>query len=243
MSVVVSNLTHHYQNQCALDNVSFVLQPGLNILLGPNGAGKSTLFALLTGLIRHQRGEITYFGQSLQHDRRNIMAQIGVVFQQSTLDLDLTVRQNLQYFAALHGLNGEASIKRITHMLKRLELDSKLDHSIRQLNGGHRRRVELARSLITQPRIMLYDEPTVGLDIQSRRLILDFVTEQAKQTDGIFLWATHLLEEVSLDTSLILLNRGEIAGTGECSTLLKTYGVDTTNQLFEAFTSSTKNKE
>lgn len=241
MSVIVSNLSHYYQSQCALDQVSFELHPGLNILLGPNGAGKSTLFALLTGLTRHQQGDITYFGQSLQQNRRSIMAQIGVVFQQSTLDLDLTVRQNLQYFAALHGLNGTESIARLSDMLERLELDNKLDHSIRQLNGGHRRRVELARSLITQPRIMLYDEPTVGLDIHSRQLILDFVSEQAQQTNGIFLWATHLLEEVSIDSSLILLNRGNIAGTGTCRSLLANYEVETVNQLFQAFTSTRKN--
>ena len=216
----------------ALNEVSFELKEGLNILLGPNGAGKSTLFSLLTGLRKVNAGEITFNQQKMDKNRQSILSKIGVVFQENTLDLDLTVKQNFSYFASLHGLSEKDALANIDDVLEQLALQDRLDEKVRNLNGGHRRRVEIARSLLHQPTFLLFDEPTVGLDIASRKLILNFVRAYIKQHQSIVLWATHLLEEVELDDVLLLLIDGEVKGFDQCAALLKSYEVETVANLF-----------
>ncbi|MEL7288685.1 MAG: ATP-binding cassette domain-containing protein, partial [Pseudomonadota bacterium] len=148
MEIAVQAVSHQYGGHHALDNINLCLKPGLTMLLGPNGAGKSTLFALITGLQKLTQGSITFDGATLSQSRTSIMAKMGVVFQQSTLDIDLSVKQNLSYFASLHGISTTSALSHIQGLLDELDLTSKLNTKIRNLNGGHRRRVELARCLI-----------------------------------------------------------------------------------------------
>jgi ABC-2 type transport system ATP-binding protein len=223
MQIMINKLSHHYGTSKALKNVTLTLPRGFTLLLGPNGAGKSTLFGLLTGLQKIEQGDITFDGQSLHHSRNTIMANMGVVFQQNTLDIDLTVQQNLSYFASLHGISEKKALQRISTLLEKLELKERLSTKVRNLNGGHRRRVELARCLIHNPSILLLDEPTVGLDMASRQLILSVVKNLTQQRPMSVLWATHLFEEVHSDDHLVILFKGSIVSDDICSTLLSVH--------------------
>ncbi|AFT79615.1 ABC transporter ATP-binding protein [Alteromonas macleodii str. 'Black Sea 11'] len=223
MEIAVQAVSHQYGGHHALDNISLCLKPGLTMLLGPNGAGKSTLFALITGLQKLTQGSITFDGATLSQSRTSIMAKMGVVFQQSTLDIDLSVKQNLSYFASLHGISSTSALSHIQGLLDELDLTSKLNTKIRNLNGGHRRRVELARCLIHKPSLLLLDEPTVGLDIESRHLILRVVQALAHSQNVSVLWATHLFEEVKHNNNLIVLSKGRVLAHDQCEALLAKY--------------------
>lgn len=223
MEIAVQAVSHQYGGHHALDNISLCLKPGLTMLLGPNGAGKSTLFALITGLQKLTQGSITFDGATLSQSRTSIMAKMGVVFQQSTLDIDLSVKQNLSYFASLHGISTTSALSHIQGLLDELDLTSKLNTRVRNLNGGHRRRVELARCLIHKPSLLLLDEPTVGLDIESRHLILRVVQALAHSQNVSVLWATHLFEEVKHNNNLIVLSKGRVLAHNQCEALLAKY--------------------
>ncbi|MEC9435488.1 MAG: ABC transporter ATP-binding protein [Pseudomonadota bacterium] len=199
----------------ALDAVSFdAPAAGFCALLGPNGAGKSTLFALLTGLMRPASGRIEVAGHDLARAPRAALARIGAVFQQSTLDLDLTVRRNLTYFAALHGIAGREAARRADAALDRLDMRERADEKARALNGGHRRRAEIARALMHDPAVLLLDEPTVGLDAAARRAITDHVHDLSREAGICVLWATHLVDEVRGDDRVVILHHGRVAAQG-----------------------------
>ncbi|TDT77374.1 ABC-2 type transport system ATP-binding protein [Litoreibacter halocynthiae] len=210
----VSNLSYHYGAKTALDEVSFELEKGkFCALLGPNGAGKSTLFNLLTRLFVSPNGQIEIAGHDLSRSPRKALAQLGIVFQQTTLDLDLTVRQNLSYFAALHGISGADATRRIDASLDRLGMLERADEKARTLNGGHKRRAEIARALIHNPMVLLLDEPTVGLDAAARASITSHVHDLTADGTTI-LWATHLTDEVRDDDRLIILHQARILADG-----------------------------
>ena len=141
MSITITDVTYSFKAKPVLSDINLSLKPGFNVLLGPNGAGKSTLLSLLTGQRKIQQGKITFTDFDISHDTRAIMAQLGVVFQQTTLDLDLTVLQNLTYFGALHGLSAATVLNRITPVLTELALIDRLQDKVRSLNEGHRRRI------------------------------------------------------------------------------------------------------
>ncbi|GGE54759.1 ABC transporter ATP-binding protein [Actibacterium pelagium] len=216
----VEKLSYRYGAKQALKQVSFGVSPGqFCALLGPNGAGKSTLFSLLTRLFTTPDGQITIAGHDLRREPRKALAKIGVVFQQSTLDLDLTVHRNLTYFAALHGLSGREAAKRIDAALDRLNMSERRHERARDLNGGHRRRTEIARCLIHDPAVLLLDEPTVGLDAATRRAITDHVHDLSENDGLTVLWATHLADEVRDTDQLVVLHHGEILANNSCAAL------------------------
>lgn len=211
----VEGLKFRYGAKEALKGVGFDLPPGrFCALLGPNGAGKSTLVSLLTRLLVAPEGRICVAGHDLRQAPRRALAALGVVFQQPTLDLDLSVRQNLMYFAALHGLPRKQAAERIDEALDRLAMLERAGEKVRALNGGHRRRTELARALIHRPRVLLLDEPTVGLDAQARAGITAHVHDLADQGLCV-LWATHLTDEVRDTDRLLVLHQGQILADGE----------------------------
>ena len=214
----VSQVEFSYAKRKALAGVSLDLQPGkITMLLGPNGAGKSTLFGLLTGLLDLQVGEICFDGRSLKESRASLLSQLGVVFQQSTLDLDLSVEQNLRYHAALRGMPSALAAERIREELERFALRAQAKDSVRSLNGGHRRRVELARALLHRPKVLLLDEPTVGLDAHTRQRLAETVRQRCVDSGVAVLWATHLMDEVEAEDQIYLLHKGvtEFSGNAE----------------------------
>lgn len=218
--ISLKNVSFRYGAKVALHEISLDIEQGqFCALLGPNGAGKSTLFALLTNLFVPQAGSIFINGFDLAKSPRNALGQIGVVFQQSTLDQDLNVLQNLEYFAALQGLSPKDANRRIMSALEALNVIDRAYDAVRTLNGGHRRRVEIARSLIHDPAVLLLDEPTVGLDPQSRVSITNDVHELAKTQRKTILWATHLTDEVMENDHLVILHQGHLRHSGPVETL------------------------
>ena len=206
----VRGLSYSFGPKRALDDVSFDVPQGqFCALLGPNGAGKSTLFSLLTRLRVASVGDIEFDGLSLVDHPRQALSKLGVVFQQMTLDLDLSVERNLKYFASLHGMPKQLASRRIDEALERLDMSERRGERARDLNGGHRRRMELARALIHEPKILLLDEPTVGLDAGSRRSVTAYA-HQLVETGISVLWATHLVDEISDDDHVLVLHNGRL---------------------------------
>ncbi len=221
-ALAVSGLTYAYGTKTVLNDVSFSIAQGETvILLGPNGAGKTTLFSLISGLFATRKGTIEIAGMSLQKRGAYALAPLGIVFQQATLDLDLTVRQNLSYFAALRGMNRRETAKRIAEEAEALEFADRLDEKVRTLNGGHRRRMEIARALLNRPEILLLDEPTVGLDIPTRRALISAIHAKSGKGGTALLWATHLIDEVWNEDRVIILDKGRIVTQGRPAQLLQ----------------------
>ncbi|WP_439861980.1 ABC transporter ATP-binding protein [Pseudomonas sp. MBLB4136] len=214
----VSTVSFAYGARQALQQVSFGVAPGsFAALLGPNGAGKSTLIALLTRLYDLQQGDIRILGHSLGQQPRQALCQLGVVFQQSTLDLDLSVEQNLRYHAALHGMGPRAALARIDEELARQHLGERRHDKVRALNGGHRRRVEIARALLHRPRVLLLDEASAGLDPASRLALNRHVRQLCRDEGLTVLWTTHLLDEVQASDELLILGRGRLVAQGSAA--------------------------
>jgi len=210
----INHITFRYGKRLALDSVSLTIAEGESvILLGPNGAGKTTLFSLITGLFAPDSGNIEINGQQLGNSSQ-ALAPLGIVFQAQTLDLDLSVEQNLYYFCDLHGLDRKSAQPRIDAALTRLGLEARRKEKIRSLNGGHRRRVEIARATLHQPRFLLLDEPTVGLDIPTRNELISYLHELPNRDNCGLLWATHLVDEINEDDRVLILHEGKIHRDG-----------------------------
>ncbi|MEE9412070.1 MAG: ABC transporter ATP-binding protein [Methylococcales bacterium] len=234
----VENLSYAFGNKTVLDSVNFQVTGGrCNILLGPNGAGKSTLFSLITRLYATPDGRIEINGKDLRRYTYKALADLGVVFQQTTLDLDMTVIQNLRYHAALHGLSRKQARISIEQELERQGMFERGHEKVRQLNSGHRRRVEIARALLHQPSVLLLDEPTVGLDIASRQSIVEHIHQLATKGKLAVLWATHLIDEVYDSDQLIVLHQGRVLADGQVADLVENYNADNVSDLFQQLTS------
>ena len=210
----VNHVDFSYGKKKVLENISFSIEEGtFSVLLGLNGAGKSTIFSLITRLQNLVVGEISINNFPIK-DYSNALKDIGIVFQEPTLDLDLTVRQNLFYYGSLKGLDFKQTILSIEDEIKKLELEGHLDTQVRNLNGGHRRRVEILRALINKPKLLLLDEPTVGLDLKSRFDILEYVRNLVHTKNISVLWITHLFDEIEEDDNVTVIKTGKIVEFG-----------------------------
>ncbi len=235
----VKNISKKYGERYALRDVSLNLASGqFCALLGPNGAGKSTLFQLLTGLFVPDQGSITVDGILLQEAPAKALARIGVVFQQQALDLDLSVRRNLQFHADLHGLARATSRLRIDSDCSALGLSGDLDRPCRELSGGTKRKVELVRALLHRPGLILMDEATVGLDPKSRQDILATVFADVKARGSSVLWATHWVEEAANADKLLLLHQGQLVAEGSPAEVTLALGQPSLEAGFIARTSA-----
>lgn len=211
----VEKLVKSYGPIRALDGVTLNVAAGEFVaLLGANGAGKSTLMQLLTGLFTPDEGKITVLGHDMRTHATAALAGIGVVFQQQTLDLELSVRSNLLFHADLHGIARRVARERIAAALDHYGLTERAGERARVLSGGNRRRVELARALLHRPRILLMDEATVGLDPASRREILDEMNRLKTAENIGILWTTHLVDEIERADRFIVLRRGRATFDG-----------------------------
>jgi ABC-2 type transport system ATP-binding protein len=210
-ALLLEQVVKSYGSVRAVDGVSLAVRAGEFIaLLGPNGAGKTTLFQLLSGLYAADAGRIVVMGHDMSRDPVPALARLGIVFQQPTLDLELSVSANLMFHAGLHGMPRPVAASRIEKELARLGLTERAHDKAAQLSGGNRRRVELARALLHDPRVLLMDEPTVGLDPQSRSDLLELMLAMRAERSVAVLWATHLCDEVVDADRVVVLHRGKV---------------------------------
>jgi ABC-2 type transport system ATP-binding protein len=221
----VENVSHAYGARVALDEVSFGVAPSsFTVLLGLNGAGKSTLFSVVTHLYASRSGVTRIFGHDVARESGAALALLGVVFQQRTLDLDLTVAQNLAYHGALHGIGRRETRLRQAAQLARVGLADRAADKVRYLSGGQMRRVEIARALLHRPRMLLLDEPTAGLDIKARADILEIVRGLVADEGIGVLWATHLVDEIRDDDHVVVLHKGRVLANGPCRSIVSAAG-------------------
>src|SRR5215475_13763879 len=232
-ALLLDNVVKTYGPIRAVNGVSFVARPGEFIaLLGPNGAGKSTLFQLLSGLFVPDSGRIEVMGHDMSRDAVPALARLGIVFQQPTLDLELTVTANLLFHAGLHGIPHRVALPRIEAELRRLGLADRAHAKAATLSGGNRRRVELARALLHQPNVLLMDEPTVGLDPASRADLLKLLMAMRIERGVAVLWATHLVDEVTGADRVIVMHRGKVLADSTPPKLVAAAGVSTVEEAF-----------
>ena len=235
----ITKLDHNFGNLKALSNINLSLRKGdYSILLGLNGAGKTTLFSLITRLYDNQTGLIEIFSHNTKKNPSKALANIGVVFQQSTVDLDLTVEQNLQYHASLHGMGKKLALDNALKELRRQNMLTPylLKKKVRELSGGQRRRIEIVRALMHNPKLLLLDEPTVGVDIESRRLIVKHVKTLCAEKKLAVLWATHLIDEVDEKGKLIVLHKGKILANDNVKNILKKTKTKSISNAFDYYT-------
>ena len=236
-ALTIEGVGHSFGSTRALEDVAFAIHPGeFAVLLGLNGAGKTTLFSLITRLYHSRSGSICIGGFDIRKRPSQALAQIGVVFQQPAIDLDLSVSQNLRYHASLHGMSRRVTEERMEAELNRLEMLDRADDKVRQLSGGGRRRIEIARALMHRPQMLLLDEPTVGLDVNVRQAMIDHVRGLCQGEDIAVLWATHLIDEIRDGDRVIVLHEGRVLAFGSVGEV--TLSAEATT-ITEAFTNLT----
>ncbi len=236
-ALAVEGVSHAYGARQALEDVTFTLAPAtFAVLLGLNGAGKSTLFSLVTRLYGTRRGHIRIFGHDVARTPGAALRLLGVVFQARTLDLDLSLMQNLMYHAALHGIPGREARPRARALLERIALADRAKDKVRNLSGGQMRRVEIVRALLHRPRLLVLDEPTVGLDIRSRADMLAHVRQLVADNGTSVLWATHLIDEVADGDQVIVLHKGRVLARGRAAQVMAEAGAPDMRAAFARLT-------
>lgn len=243
-ALATTDICFHFGKKQVLTNVDMRVGKGKFVaLLGANGAGKTTLFSIITGLYGASEGQVRIGGYDLQTETRRALAMIGVVFQRPTLDRDLTVMQNLRYFCQLQGIPRREASTRIDGALAAHGLETTKKSKVTELSGGQQRRVELARSLLHKPSLLLLDEPTVGLDYKNRIEFVSNVKKLCSESGAGVLWATHLMDEVEDADYLYILHHGKIVSHGEVQTLRELHQRDSVAELFQHLTQSIEQGE
>ncbi|ADQ47267.1 ABC transporter related protein [Caldicellulosiruptor kronotskyensis 2002] len=222
IALEVKNLVKRYANVLALDNLSLTVKEGEVFgLLGPNGAGKTTFINCILGLTNIDRGEIYIFEKPLNKALKELKSQIGIVPQEISLYSNLTVYENLSFFGSLYNLSGKLLKERIEFALEFVQMQDSIKKQIKKLSGGMKRRINIAAALLNSPKLLIMDEPTVGIDIYSRKLILDSV-QKLSESGITIIYTTHYIEEVDrICTSVAFINKGTIIEYGSKEFLLK----------------------
>ena len=230
--IQLDRISHNYGDRLALDNLSFAVHPAeIFGLLGPNGSGKTTLFRILSTLMVPSGGEARIQGFDVAREPNQARQQTGIVFQAKSLDLKLTVAENLKHQGHLYGLRGEALKHRSEEVLRRVGLSDRAKEFVETLSGGMQRRVELAKGLIHSPAVLLLDEPSTGLDPGARRDMWQYLRTLRDQEGVSILVTTHLMEEAEHCDRLAILNQGQLVALGSPLELKSAIGGDVV--LFE----------
>lgn len=223
----IRHLSKYYGPVKAVDDLSFRVKEGeLFAFLGVNGAGKSTTINILCGQLPKDGGTVVIDGRDLDRQGEEIKGELGVVFQSSVLDRPLTVRENLESRAALYGIWGEELEERLRELAALLELQDIMKRPLGKLSGGQRRRIDIARALLHRPRILILDEPTTGLDPQTRRILWQVIGDLRKNEGMTVFLTTHYMEEAADADYVVILDSGKIAAEGTPLTLKNTYAGD-----------------
>ena len=238
--IQLDHVCHHYGDRLALDDLSFAVQPAeIFGLLGPNGSGKTTLFRILSTLMVPTGGAARILGFDVSREPNRTRQQTGIVFQARSLDLKLTVAENLKHQGHLYGLRGEALKTRSAEVLQRVGLSDRAGEYVETLSGGMQRRVELAKGLIHSPAVLLLDEPSTGLDPGARRDLWQYLRTLRDEEGVSVLVTTHLMEEAEHCDRLAILNTGKLVGLGSPAELKSSIGGDIV--IFQAKSLQTEN--
>lgn len=225
--IKIEHLSKSFGYVRAVRDLSFQVREGeLFSFLGLNGAGKSTTISIMCGLLKKDEGSVWVDGVSLEQDVRRVKRDLGVVFQASALDKALTVQDNLRSRAALYGITGKAFGARLSELADLLQFGDLLKRPVGKLSGGQRRRIDIARALLHKPRILILDEPTTGLDPQTRRLLWDVIFGLRAQGRLTVFLTTHYMEEAADSDYVVILDGGRIAAEGTPLMLKNTYTGD-----------------
>lgn len=237
VALSVEAVSHSYGPRRVLDNVNLAVPlGGFTALLGPNGAGKTTLLSLITRLFETRHGRISVLGFDVAREPRAALARLGVVFQARTLDLELTLRDNLLYHAALHGIGWTRARMRTDTVLADVGLLDRARDKARRLSGGQMRRVEIARALMHEPRVLILDEATVGLDVASKGAIISHMRALSRDHGVAVLWATHLLDEIEPGDQVVVLHEGRVLADGEMTEVIAATGATDLRMAFRKLT-------
>lgn len=225
--IEIQNLNKSFGEIKAVRDLSFGVRTGeLFAFLGVNGAGKSTTINIMCGQLAKDSGRVLINGSDLDREEMQIKGILGVVFQQSVLDSALSVYDNLESRAALYGIVGEAFRKRLAELSELLDFQDLLKRSVGKLSGGQRRRIDIARALLHKPKILILDEPTTGLDPQTRRLLWDVISSLRRNENMTVFLTTHYMEEAAEADYVVILDGGRIVAEGTPLDLKNTYTGD-----------------
>jgi len=246
--ITVEGLRYQYGKNKAVNDISFQVKKGeIFSFLGPNGAGKTTTINVLTTLLPIQKGKISISGFDLRTQPDEIRKSIGIVFQNETLDWNLTVEETLEFHGRLYAIPKKTRKDRINELIQIVKLEEKRDEFVKNLSGGMKRKLEIARGLLTRPKVLFLDEPTIGLDPNSRMRIWNYIKRVNKEGVTIFL-TTHYMDEADqLSDNICIIDRGKIIVNGFSEVLKQSLGMDViylkTNQDEKAFKTIKKMRE
>ena len=213
--IKIDNLTKTYGSLKAVDDLSFEIRKGeLFAFLGVNGAGKSTTINIICGQLKKDEGTVIIDELNLDDNLAKIKKKIGVVFQASILDPQLTVKDNLEIKASLYGLSRKEIKSRVGELAEILDFKSYLNRPLAKLSGGQKRRIDIARALLNKPDILILDEPTTGLDPQTRKMIWAVITKLRKENNMTVLLTTHYMEEASEADYVVIIDQGKMVAHG-----------------------------
>lgn len=239
-AIKVQNLVKKFKNTTAVDDISFAVDKGECFgLLGPNGAGKTTTINILCTLLKPTSGYAEVAGFDVTRHRNEVRQNLGVVFQEPALDSKLTGRENLEFHAMMYGIDPQTRNRRIAELLALVELSEKADVLVQNYSGGMKRRLEIARGLIQHPRVLFLDEPTLGLDSQTRRLIWEYIKKLNKNYEVTIILTTHYMEEADfLCDRIAIIDQGKISVMDTPDNLKKAVGVASLDEVFIRYTGS-----
>ncbi len=236
-AIEVKNLVKKYGNFEAVKDISFDVKQGeLFGFLGPNGAGKTTTISILTTLLSLTSGEVKVNGHDVLHDQTEVRKNIGIIFQDPSLDIELTAYENLWFHGMLYGMDGDTLHKLIPDLLAQVELTEFANKPVKTFSGGMKRRLEIARGLVHTPKVLFLDEPTLGLDAQTREKIWSYILKLRQQHDITIFLTTHYLEETERCDRIAIIDHGTIIDLDTPAELKKKYKKDTIEQVFLSLT-------
>ena len=225
--IEINNLDKSFQDVHAVNDLSLRVKEGeLFAFLGVNGAGKSTTISIMCGMLAKDGGKVFIDGKDVDKDMREITKELGVVFQSTVLDAKLSVKDNLTSRAALYGITGKEAKQRIAHLAELLEFKDILNRTFGKLSGGQKRRVDVARALLNNPKILILDEPTTGLDPEARKALWSVVTSLRKNQNMTVFLTTHYMEEAADADYVVILDSGKISAEGTPLELKNNYTGD-----------------
>ena len=225
--IEINNLDKSFQDVHAVNDLSLRVKEGeLFAFLGVNGAGKSTTISIMCGMLAKDGGKVFIDGKDVDKDMREITKELGVVFQNTVLDAKLSVKDNLTSRAALYGITGKEAKQRIAHLAELLEFKDILNRTFGKLSGGQKRRVDVARALLNNPKILILDEPTTGLDPEARKALWSVVTSLRKNQNMTVFLTTHYMEEAADADYVVILDSGKISAEGTPLELKNNYTGD-----------------